>query len=271
LISGGAPGPVVTDGAWGTELQRLGLEFSECADAWNLSRPHLVESVARSYVEAGSQVILTNTFRANAVALAPYGLADRVQHINAAGVAISKRAADGKARVFASIGPIGEALVSAFHEQAQALAGAGADALVIETMSDIGEARVAAAAAKSTGLPVIVSFTFGAGDLTSTNATPEQIARAMVEAGIAAIGANCGVGIERFSSICRRFRSVCNLPLWIKPSAGLPPYRITPDEFASAMQPVLAAGADFVGGCCGTTPGFIRELGNQVRACRRSK
>src|ERR1039457_4593601 len=195
---------LIADGAWGTELQARGLPPGAAPDTWNLTHPERVEAVARAYVEAGSQVILTNTFRANAVAME-----GGLEAINRAGVEISKRAAAGRALVFASIGPTGKMLMAgeigeeqahaAFAAQAMALATAGADALLVETMSDIEEARLAVAAAKSTGLPVIVSFAFDSGkskDRTMMGATPEAVAAAMVEAGADAVGANCGVGVE---------------------------------------------------------------------------
>jgi len=151
---------LITDGAWGTELQTRGLAPGLAPDIWNLDHPERVEAVARSYIEAGSQIILTNTFRANSVAME-----GDIEAINRAGVAISKRAAAGQALVFASIGPTGKMLIAgeigkeqasaAFAAQAEALATAGADALLVETMSDVEEAALAVAAAKGTGLPVI--------------------------------------------------------------------------------------------------------------------
>jgi 5-methyltetrahydrofolate--homocysteine methyltransferase len=154
-------GPLITDGAWGTQLLALGLAPGALPDAWNLERPEAVESVARAYVEAGSQVILTNTFRSNRITLEAAGLAGQLDAINRAGVEISKRAAAGKALVFASIGPTGKLLMNgevgreevaaAFGAQAVALAAAGADALLVETMSDLEEAGLALSAAKSTG------------------------------------------------------------------------------------------------------------------------
>jgi methionine synthase I (cobalamin-dependent) len=199
--------------------------------------------------------------------------------INRAGVAISRRAA-GQARVFASIGPTGKLLVSgevsreavaaAFAAQAQSLASAGADALLIETMSEIDEARLAVEAAKATGLPVVVSFAFDSGknkDRTMMGATPEAVAVAMVEAGADAVGANCGVGVELAVPICRRLRAACDLPLWIKPNAGLPTiegsglhYATSAEFFASHYTALRDAGAAFLGGCCGSTPEFIRAL-----------
>src|SRR5438105_9029635 len=142
-----SPGPVITDGAWGTELQARGLGLGEFPDLWNLSHPKHVAEVARAYVEAGSQIILTNTFGANRIRLAEHGPTGSVAEINRRGVEISSEAAEGKARVFASIGPTGKLLLSgdvtadelrsAFAEQSRALTNAGADGLVIETMSDL--------------------------------------------------------------------------------------------------------------------------------------
>jgi methionine synthase I (cobalamin-dependent) len=230
-------------------------------------------------VEAGSQVILTNTFRANAVAM--HGCAEsELDAINRAGVAISKQAAGQQALVFASIGPTGkilmpgevggEEVIAAFAAQAQSLAAAGADALLIETMSDIGEARLAVEAARRTGLPVLASFAFDSGknkDRTMMGATPEAAAVAMAEAGADAVGANCGVGVELSVPICRKLHAACGLPIWIKPNAGLPTmegtaiHYVTSAEYFASHYAVLAdAGASFVGGCCGSTPEFIRAL-----------
>ena len=278
-----ASGLVLSDGAWGTELQKRGLPLGDCPDHWNLLRPEAVGEVARAYVEAGSRVILTNTFRGNRVALAGYGLEDQVFAINRVGAAISRQAAARSALVFASLGPTGKMLAAgevspervmlAFEEQAAALAEGGADALLIETMSDLEEASIALAAARRTGLPVIVSFTFDTGrnkDRTMTGATPEQAARRMAEEGADAVGANCGIGIAEYVPVCRRLRAATNLPIWIKANAGLPEmdngtpvYRTTAEQFASHLPSLVAAGAKFMGGCCGTDPDFIRA----ARAC----
>jgi methionine synthase I (cobalamin-dependent) len=264
-------GLLISDGAWGTELQARGLPPGAVPDAWNLSNPAAVESVARAYADAGSQVILTNTFRANAIAME-----GDLDAINRAGVEISKRAAAGRALVFASIGPTGQMMLygqqatDAFAAQAASLAAAGADALLIETISDVDEARLAVAAAKVADLPVIASFAFDSGknkDRTMMGATPEDVAAAMVEAGADAVGANCGVGIEFAALICARLRPACDLPLWIKPNAGLPTmqgdsihYDVTPGFFAGHYAALRDAGASFLGGCCGSNPDFIRAL-----------
>jgi len=275
-----ASGPVITDGAWGTQMQRMGLQPGKCPDAWNLTNPDKVQQIAASYVEAGSQVILTNTFGANRFVLARHTAVERLAEINRAGVEISRRAASGRAAVFASMGPSGvmlvlgsvtaEQLQQAFLEQAQAIAGAGADGIVIETMSDLQEAALAVTAARQTGLPVVACMSFDSGpgkDRTMMGVTPEQAAEKLAEAGADVIGANCGQGIEGYVNICRRLRSATQLPIWIKPNAGLPElvdgvtvYRQTPEQFAAHVPDLLAAGASFVGGCCGTTPQFITAI-----------
>jgi 5-methyltetrahydrofolate--homocysteine methyltransferase len=272
--------PLVSDGAWGTQLQNLGLPAGECPDSWNLLFPDKVEQVARSYVEAGSQIILTNTFRSNRITLNEYGLAEKTIELNRKGVEISRKVATGKVYVFASIGPTGkilltgevdeESLLAVFTEQSQALAKGGADALVIETMSDLKEALIALAAAKNTGLPVIVSMVFDSGkdkDHTMMGETPEQAVKALGEAGADAVGANCGQGIEGFVAICSRMKNSSELPIWMKPNAGLPEhingktvYRTTPGQFAKYVPGLIQAGADLIGGCCGTNPDFIREM-----------
>jgi methionine synthase I (cobalamin-dependent) len=275
-----AAGPVITDGAWGTELQSRGLEIGACPDVWNLQRPDCVEAVARAYVEAGSQVILTNTFGSNRFTLARHDLQDKVTELNRSGVEISLKAARGRARVFASMGPSGkmlmmgevtpEQLEAAFVDQAQAIAAAGADAIVIEAMTDPAEAALAVKAARLTGRPVVACMSFDSGkdhDRTMMGTTPEQAAEKLAEAGADVIGSNCGHGIEGFVGICRRLKSATDLPIWIKANAGLPHvvdgravYAQSPEAFASFLPALVEAGANFIGGCCGTTPRFIEAI-----------
>lgn len=276
-----AQGPVVTDGAWGTQLQARGLAAGEFPDVWNLTRPENVAEVARAYVEAGSRVILTNTFGANRLRLAETGFADRVVAINEAGARLSREAAGNRASVFASMGPTGRMLMAgeakpeeisaAFREQAAALARGGADGLAVETMSDLAEAKLAVAAAKETGLPVVACMVFDSGkekDRTMMGTSPEEAAAELLEAGVDVIGANCGQGIAGFVKICARLKSAAaGRPVWIKANAGLPElrdgkpfYRTTPMEFASFVPALVEAGANFIGGCCGTSPEFIRAI-----------
>ncbi|MBI1388846.1 MAG: methionine synthase [bacterium] len=281
-----ASGPVVTDGAWGTLLYMSGLPMGDSPDAWNLTHADRVEKVARSYTEAGAQIVLTNTFGANRLTLKKHGLADRAAEINRAGVEISRRAAAGRARVFASIGPTGlmlmtgetseDELDAAFEEQAEALAKGGADALVVETMLDPAEAASAVRAAKRTGLPVVACMTYSAGkkkDRTVMGTTPEQAVEVLTQAGADAIGSNCGQGVEGFIPICQRLHAASPLPIWIKANAGLPEmengevvYKTTPEQFAAHVKPLVEAGASFIGGCCGTNPEFIRAVRKTLAA-----
>ena len=279
-------GPAIADGAWGTQLQARGLEPGEAPDLWNLTHPKEVAQVGRAYVEAGSAIILTNTFGANRIRLSDSGSADLVKEINKAGVALSREAADKDALVFASLGPSGkllmngdvneDELLAAFTEQVEALASAGPDALVIETMQDLAEAKLAIAAARTTGLPVVASMVFDSGkekDRTMMGTTPEQAADGLAKAGADVVGANCGQGIAGFVAICERLKAAADgRPVWIKANAGLPQmrdgkavYATTPEEFASHVPAVLAAGASFIGGCCGTAPEFIREIRRVLR------
>ncbi len=278
-------GPVITDGAWGTELQARGLGAGESPDLWNLTHPDLVGEVAAAYVAAGSQVILTNTFGANRIRLGEQAAGDQTTEINARGVEISRKAAAGRARVFASIGPTGkllmngdvteDELLTAFREQARALADAGADALVVETMSDLVEAKAAVSVARETGLPVVVCMVLDSGkekDRTMMGNTPEQAVQALAEAGADVIGANCGQGVAGFVVICQRMRAATHRPIWMKPNAGLPvmvagrpQYTTTPEEFAGYIPDLIKAGASFVGGCCGTRPEFIAAVSRVVR------
>ncbi len=280
-----ATGPVLTDGAWGTQFQS-GVAPGDCPDALNLASPERVERLARAYVDAGSRVILTNTFRANRISLEPAGLSNQVEAINRAGVAISLHAAEDRAHVFASMGPSGRLLVSgevtaeqltaAFREQARALAAAGAHGIVIETMGDLAEAELATAAARETGLPVVACMTFDSGkqhDRTMMGVTPEQAAEGLTHAGADVIGANCGQGIDACLPICARFRAASDRPLWMKPDAGLPVleegravYHTAPEEFARRAPALVQAGAAFVGGCCGTSPAFVRALAEALAA-----
>jgi methionine synthase I (cobalamin-dependent) len=283
LLSGA---PVILDGGWGTLLQTHGLTAGDCPDGWNVSHPDIVQSVASLYVEAGSALILTNTFRANRIALEQHGLEGKIQEINRAGVAVSRAAAGERAKVFASIGPSGKMLMAGdvteediaevFREQAQLLAEAGADALVVETMSDITEATIALGAARSTGLPVIACMVFDSGkerDRTMMGSTPEQVAEELTKAGADVVGANCGVGIDSYVPVCARLKAATDRPIWIKPNAGLPEivggnavYTTSPEEFAQHGPALRDSGASFIGGCCGTTPEFIRALRQSLAA-----
>lgn len=270
----------VADGAWGTELDKLGCPAGFCREQWNLSRPDVVQKVPQAYVEAGARIILTNTFGANRFVLAKHDLAGQAAEINRAGARISKEAAADRALVFGSIGPsgkmvmMGEAsedeLYKAFKEQAAALAEGGVDALVIETMTEIAEAQAAVRAAKTTGLLVAACMTFDSGrEKTDTmmGVSSEKAVEALTEAGADIVGCNCGIGIDNYVKVAAKMRAVTDRPIWVKANAGLPEieggnivYRMTPAEFAEKAHDLVKAGASIVGGCCGTTPQFIAAL-----------
>jgi methionine synthase I (cobalamin-dependent) len=253
---------------------------SDHPEAWNLSHPDKVQEVAQAYVDAGSQIIMTNTFGANRFAFERHELADRLAEVNRLGVQISLRAAGDRVRVFGSMGPTGKMLLTgevteedlqtAFAEQARAQAEAGAQGIIIETMADPEEAKLAVRAAKQTGLPVIGCMVFDSGpdrDRTMMGTTVEQAVEALVEAGADGVGSNCGRGIAGFVPICQRMRAATRLPVWVKANAGLPEmvegrtiYRQTAAEFASCAPALVEAGADFLGGCCGTTPDFVKAV-----------
>ena len=296
ITVGGRPwrrgqGVLPADGAWGSELIARGLAPGDAPEEWNLSRHADVLGVARSYREAGSVVVETNSFGAGRRQLARHGLAGRVQEINRLAAEITAAAVGSEGVVAGSMGPSGELLVTGetdeaklyelFAEQARALAEGGANWIAVETMGDVAEMSVAVrAAVQATSLPVSASMTYepGAGGFrTMMGNEPSQCVRAAVAAGASIIGANCGKGISYYPELTRTLRSLTDLPLWIYPNAGIPvvragtvSYPLGPQEFAARMQDVLEAGADIVGGCCGTTPAHIAamaaSLGDRSRA-----
>lgn len=275
---------LISDGAWGTELSNAGLKPGVSPESWNLENPDAVRRVAQSYVDAGADIIITNTFGGNRRKLEKSRLAEKAAEINRTGAAISKEAANGSALVFASMGPTGEFMeplgpVSAdqmadiFAEQAAFLAQGGADGIVVETMTDLGEAKAALQGARSaTDLPVIVSMTFdrnAAGYATMMGITPDQAAADLDSAGADVIGTNCGAGMKNAVEIVTQMRSATAKPIWSKSNAGLPEmvdgqtvFRETPEEMVTSFPLIVEAGAHIVGGCCGTTPGHIAEFSN---------
>jgi len=278
----------ISDGAWGTEFQKRGLPPSSRAELWNVERPEVVLEVASSYVQAGSEVLLTNTFGANRLALERHGLAARAAELSEAGARLSRRPAADRALVFGSIGPSGRLvmmgnvtaseLYEAFREQAAALERGGVDGIVVETMSALDELIAAVRAVKeNTSLPVVACMTYDSGkDGTRTmmGVAPAQAVAALEPLGVEIHGANCGVGIERYVEVCRQLRQATARPLWIKPNAGMPElagdrtvYRQSPGAFAAFLGPLRDAGATIVGGCCGTNPDFIRALVERRGCC----
>jgi 5-methyltetrahydrofolate--homocysteine methyltransferase len=271
---------LIADGGWGTELVRKGLGPGEAPEAWNLERREDVQAVALSYALAGADIILTNTFGGTRMKLAKAGLESRTEALNRLGAEISREAAADRCLVFASIGPAGEFLkplgelseeemLRDFSEQAKALAAGGAEGIVVETMTDLAEAKIALRAVKeNTPLPAAVTLTFDKGKkgyATIMGVRPEQAALELEKGGADIVGANCGAGIDNMIELMREMRGATRLPLWCKPNAGLPElaggktvYRETPEMMASKLPALVEAGANIIGGCCGTTPAHIR-------------
>ena len=263
------------DGAMGTMLQKSGLKPGQRPDILNITNPVAVENVHRMYVEAGSDIVCTNTFGANSDALSGTGYSPG--EIIAAAVAIAKRACGGAAKIALDIGPTGKLLepmgdleyeraYSMFKEQAIAGEEAGADFAAVVTMSDLTELKAALLAVKdNTKLPVLATMTFGKTGCTFTGCTPETFAKTAESLGAAAVGLNCSLEPSEMLATAERIANATSLPLIVKPNAGLPDsvtgsYSIGPVEFAAQMAPFAKIGAKIVGGCCGTTPDYIREL-----------
>ena len=263
------------DGAVGTMLQQHGLKPGQSPDLMNLTHPEIVEAIHRSYVDAGSNLICTNTFGANRRNLSRLGY--QVSDVIFAAVAVAKRAAGGRALVALDIGPLGELIAplgslsfedayDMFREMAIAGAKAGADLVAIETMADLSEMRAALLAVReNTSLPILATMTFERSGRTYLGTQPESFAMVAEGLGASAIGVNCSVGPAALVPIVERIAGATSLPLIAKPNAGLPDhetgiYDLTPEAFAAEMLAFEKSGVRIVGGCCGTNPDFIRAL-----------
>lgn len=284
---------LVADGAWGTMLQDRGLAVGECPELWNLTHGELVRGVAEAYVQAGSEVILTNTFGGSRYKLKKFGLADKVGEINRAGAEISLGAAGDKAIVTASIGATGEFLepygdvveeemAEVFAEQVNAFIKAGVKAVWIETMTCLEEAVLAVKAVKQAGagLDVVCTMTFDPspnGFRTMMGVDCERAAEELKEAGVDIVGANCGNGMDQMLHLMRDYRMVTDLPLAVNVNAGVPElidgktvFRESPESMADGVEQLIANGAVIIGGCCGTTPAHVKAMGDVIRRVRES-
>ncbi len=279
---------LVSDGAWGTFLHKKGLEPGQCPELWCITRRRDVLDIAKSYAGAGADMIESNSFGANRLKLAHYGLESRTKEINREAAAISREAAGPDRHVIASIGPTGKILMmgdvleaevyDAFAEQAAALEQGGADACCIETMTALDEACIAVKAARdNTKLEIIATFTF---DKTVDNTfrtmmgvSPAEMAAALTAAGARIVGTNCGNGMAQMIEIVREIRAAdAATPILVHANAGLPQTRDgdiyfpeTPAIMAGMVPEIVAAGANIVGGCCGTTPEHIAAIVRAVK------
>ncbi len=274
---------LVSDGAWGTFLYKKGLKSTECPEAWNIERFDDVFDIAKSYIDAGADMVETNSFGGSSIKLALYGLDGRAFEINEAAARASRKAAGEYRHVIASVGPTGKMLImgdvtpqelyESFSGQCRALCSGGADAVCIETMMDKDEAAIAVKAAKdSTPLEVICTFTFSknakGGYRTMMGVSPAEAAAAVLEAGADIIGANCGNGIEDMTGIVEELRAAFpDKPILVQANAGLPSnidgvdvYPETPETMATFASRLVNCGANIIGGCCGTTPEHIRAI-----------
>jgi len=280
-------GVIVGDGAWGTMLMERGLRPGQCPEALNTSRPELLEEIARLYVDAGAELITTNTFGGSPLRLETYSLDEQTEIINGSAVRAARKAAGERAWVSASVGPSGrillpygdiepDAVASSFTRQIRALAEAGADLICIETMTDLTEAKLAVEASKSVApdLPVVTTMTFDPtprGFFTVMGVSIEQAVAGLRDAGADIIGSNCGNGIENMVAIAREMHAASDRPLAIQSNAGLPENRAgevvypeSPEFLAGHARELVDLGVTIIGGCCGTGPEHIRALRRMV-------
>jgi homocysteine S-methyltransferase len=281
---------ILADGAMGTMLHTRGIGFDKCFDELNLDNPAAVADIHREYIEAGAQLVITNTFGANRFKLAKHGMESRLAEINRAGVELAQRAVAASFRdvlVAGDVGPLGVRIApygrvqpdvarAAFAEQIDALCAAGADLIVIETMSDLYEIKEAIKAARDTcTLPVVASVTFTRDDRTLLGDDPAKVARTLAEAGADVIGVNCSGGPAQLLRILKAMKAAVVAMadtqvrpyLWVKPNAGWPEqvsgrimYPADPEYFGEYALSFREAGANVVGGCCGTTPAHIASM-----------
>jgi 5-methyltetrahydrofolate--homocysteine methyltransferase len=271
---------LVLDGAMGTMLQERGLKPGQSPEELNLTAPEIVAGVHRAYVEAGADIIVTNTFGGTSAKLEHYGLADRVAEINEKAVRIAREAAGEKVYVVASIGPTGrfvepvgdasfDEMAGMFREQAKALIDAGCDAISLETFLDIKEIRAAVIAIRelSREIPVIAMLTFEEKGRSVLGSPPEAAAITLESVGASIIGSNCGLGVDGIYDILKRMRQVTSLPLICQANAGLPILKegatifpASPDDMTVYHDRLIEMGVRIIGGCCGTTPAHIAAI-----------
>lgn len=280
---------LIADGAMGSLLMARAKDLikGKCPEFINLSRTDILEEIARLYLEAGADIIQTNTFGGSPLKLSAYNLQDQTEEINRAAVQAVRKVVDGKAYVSASCGPSGkmlkpygtvepEEMYQNFLRQLKVIIETGADIICVETMTDAKEASLAIKAAKSIspGIPVMATMTFDKtprGFYTMMGVNVEKAARELEAAGADIIGSNCGNGIENMILVAKEYKKFTSLPLLIQANAGLPVvkddvvvYPETPEYMAEKSKELAAAGVSIIGGCCGTTPDHIRAIREAV-------
>ncbi|NLO89495.1 MAG: dihydropteroate synthase [Clostridia bacterium] len=271
----------------GTELQKMGLSENEPPEIWNINKPDYVVKIHRAYFESGAKAVTTNTFGANRIKLAEYGLVNRLEDINAAGVRLAREAVGEKGFVVGSIGPLGvfieplgdlsfDEAYDIFYEQARALIRAGADAIILETMSDLGEIRAALLAAKDAGdISVIASMTYAERERTLTGTDPETAAVVLESLGAHAVGVNCSGGPKELEKVVEILCRATNLPVLVEPNAGMPElingrtmFKETPQSMANYSKKFVSLGAVMVGSCCGSTPEHTAAIAGELQGLK---
>ena len=279
---------LVSDGATGTNLQKVGLAAGVSPEVWVMEQPQKILDLESAFVRSGSDIILTCTFGGTRLRLKGGAYEDKVAEVNHKAVDLARQAASERLGVMVagSIGPVGgllkpygpltvEEVTAAYAEQAVALIEAGVDLLVIETQFSLDEALVAFSAARQAGdLPIVVSFSYDRGLRTMMGVKPSQVLNTFLPLGVNAIGANCGTSLENMELIVRDYAKLApEMPIWAKPNAGMPEldetgetiFKITPQEMGVATQQNINAGARIVGGCCGNTPHHLAEIARIVK------
>jgi 5-methyltetrahydrofolate--homocysteine methyltransferase len=282
--------PILADGAMGTMLFANGLEFGDPPEVWNISHPDVIRRVHRGYLDAGSRILLTNTFGGNRFRLEMHGNASRVDELNRTAAILLRQEVDAAgtgALVAGDIGPSGQIMaplgtldyeeaVDGFAEQAAALVAGGVDVLWIETMSALEEIHAAIDGARRAAptMPIIATMTFDTRGRTMMGVTPEQAAEALLGWGVDAIGGNCGNGPDELIAVVKKMQAAGPaIPLVAKSNAGMPElvdmravYRASPQLMADAAVEMHDSGATIIGGCCGTTPEHLARIAASVRA-----
>lgn len=276
---------ILLDGATGSNLRRAGMPAGVCTEQWALEHPEIITKLQRAYVEAGSDIIYAPTFSANRLSLAMHGLQDQVTEMNTKLVALAKQAAGGRAYVAGDMSTTGKLLeprgeltyhelYDAYREQIQVLVDCGVDLIGGETLLDVEEAVVLLDAAQSVcDLPVMCSLTVEADGSALFGGSAVEAVETLQELGASAVGLNCSVGPDQLEAVVASMKAVAKIPVIAKPNAGLPVmdeqgqahYNMGPEAFVKAMQVLIERGAGVVGGCCGTTPEYIRLLAQAIR------